>query len=60
MDLELLHKIWLQITSDPRYAGLHHYHVIGLALEELQRNLSTAQREDLLNELRREMHDSLR
>jgi len=59
-DLELLHKIWLQITSDPRYAGLHHYHVIGLALEELQRNLSTAQREDLLNELRREMHDSLR
>jgi hypothetical protein len=57
-DLELLHKIWLQITADPKYAGLHHYHVIGLALEELQRKLASGQRQEVLDELRRELHDS--
>jgi hypothetical protein len=55
-DLELLHKIWLEITSDPRYAGLHHYHVVALALEELERNLGSEKRQALLDELKREMN----
>src|SRR5690348_662634 len=34
-DLDLLHHLWLEVTSDPRFAGAHHYHIIAAALEEL-------------------------
>jgi hypothetical protein len=54
-DLELLHEIWLEITSDPRYGEAHHYHVVALALRELHRELDSERREELLRELRREM-----
>ena len=51
-----MHRLWLNITSDPKYAGAHHYHIVALALEELQRELSTEQREKLLAKLMDEMH----
>jgi amino acid transporter len=54
-DLELLHSLWLQITSDPKYAGAHHYHIVALALEELRRELTTEQRTQLLDKLSQEM-----
>ena len=38
-DVELMHKLWLNITTDPKFAGAHHYHIVALALEELQREL---------------------
>ncbi len=55
-DVELMHKLWLNITSDPRFAGTHHYHIVSLALEELQRELSTEQRTELLQKLQDEMN----
>ena len=55
-DLELMHKVWLDITSDPRYAGAHHYHVVAVALEELQRELNSPDRGELLAKLLDEMH----
>jgi amino acid transporter len=55
-DLELMHKVWLDITSDPRYAGAHHYHIVALALEELQRELNSPERAALLAKLLDEMH----
>lgn len=51
-DLELLHNIWLEITSDPEYRGLHHYDVIALALKHLQQELHGTERKDLLEALR--------
>src|SRR5439155_17969831 len=35
-DLELLHNVWRELTSNPEYSGLHHYHVVALALRELE------------------------
>ena len=55
-DLELMHKLWLNITSDPKFAGAHHYHIVALALEELQRELSTEQRAQLLQKLQEEVN----
>jgi amino acid transporter len=55
-DVELMHRLWLDITTDPRFAGAHHYHVVALALEELQRELSTDQRAELLQKLFDEMN----
>ena len=55
-DVELMHKLWLNVTSDPKFAGAHHYHIVALALEELQRELSTEQRAQLLQKLQDEMN----
>jgi hypothetical protein len=57
-DVELMHKLWLNITTDSRFAGAHHYHIVALALEELQRELSTEQRAQLLQKLLEEMNRS--
>jgi amino acid transporter len=57
-DVELMHKLWLNITSDPKFAGTHHYHIVALALEELQRELTTEQRAQLLQKLHDEMNRS--
>ena len=50
-----MHQLWLNITSDPKFAGAHHYHIVALALEELKRELSTEQRAQLLAKLQEEM-----
>jgi amino acid transporter len=55
-DVELMHQLWLNITTDPKFAGAHHYHIVALALEELQRELSTEQRTELLQKLQEEMN----
>jgi amino acid transporter len=55
-DVDLMHKLWLDITRDPKFAGAHHYHIIALALEELQCELKTEQRAELLQKLQEEMN----
>jgi amino acid transporter len=55
-DVELMHKLWLDITTDPKFAGAHHYHIVALALEELKRELCTEQRAQLLEKLHDEMN----
>jgi amino acid transporter len=57
-DVELMHKLWLDITTDANFAGAHHYHIVALALEELRRELSTEQRAELLEKLQEEMRRS--
>ena len=54
-DLDLLHNLWLEVTSDPRFAGAHHYHVVAAALEELQRELHGSERSAILDKLWQEL-----
>ncbi len=55
-DVDLLHKLWKEITSDPRYRELHHYHVLNVALQELTDRLHNgAYRDDVLKEISDEM-----
>jgi hypothetical protein len=54
-DLDLLHRLWLEITSDPAFAGAHHYHVVSIALEELERQLRSEKRGEILEQLRHEL-----
>lgn len=57
-DIEMLHNLWLKISSDPRYFGLHHYHLVQLAVRELQKSLKGPRREELLAELQKAVeHD---
>jgi hypothetical protein len=55
-DLELLHKIWLEVSEDPELASLHHYHIVGMALERLNERLHGPQREETLALLKQELH----
>jgi hypothetical protein len=55
-DLELLHKIWLEVSEKPELASLHHYHIIGMALERLEERLQGPQREEILSLLEKELH----
>jgi amino acid transporter len=57
-DLELLHKIWLEVSEDPELASLHHYHIVGMALERLYERLHGPQREEILALLKTELHKS--
>lgn len=52
-DLELLHNLWLEVTSDPAYRGLHHYDVVALALRHVQKELHGTEREEMMSELQR-------
>jgi len=54
-DLDLLHRLWLEITSDPAFAGAHHYHVVSIALEELEKQLRSEKRGEILEQLRHEL-----
>ena len=54
-DLALLHRLWLEVTSDPRFAGAHHYHVVAVALEEFERELQGPRRSEVLDKLWQEL-----
>ncbi len=54
-DTEKIHQLWRQLTSDPRFASLHHYDVIALALAELERELDSNRRGELLRLLEEQM-----
>jgi hypothetical protein len=56
-DNQKLHELWKETTSDPRFASLHHYHIVGLALKELEREMhDPARRVELLQLLEDELH----
>ena len=44
----MLHELWLKLTADPRYRGLHHYDIVSLALDELQYELDHGKRDKLM------------
>ena len=50
-----MHRLWLEITSDPRFAGAHHYHAIAVALEEIERELNSGKRSEVLDKLSQEL-----
>ena len=54
-DLRLMHEIWLELTRDPKYSGLHHYHVVGTALKELRSRLDGSERANALRDIETEL-----
>ncbi len=55
-DVDLLHSLWKEVTSDPRYRELHHYHVLNVALQEMaDRMHNGAYREEVMKEIQDEM-----
>lgn len=55
-DVDKLHDLWLQLSSDDAVGSkLHHRDVVGLALRRLEQELSGAEREELLRQLQNEL-----
>ena len=54
-DLKLMHDIWLHVTRDRDFSQLHHYHVVAVALRELNERLHGSERKQALEDLKDEV-----
>jgi amino acid transporter len=55
-DVDRLHDIWLRLTEREGFgAKLHHRDVVGAALRRLAKELDSERREEIMNDLRREL-----
>ena len=55
-DVDLLHDLWKEAASDPRFRELHHYHVLNVALQEMRERMhNDAYRDDVMKEIHDEM-----
>jgi amino acid transporter len=55
-DVDRLHELWLKLTEDEDMgAKLHHRDVVGIALRRLEQEISSQDRERVIEELKREL-----
>lgn len=52
-DVEMLHRLWLDVTADPALRNLHHHQMLTVALRRLAADLRAADRDSILAELQR-------
>ena len=58
-DVDRLHGIWLRLSGEENLgAKLHHRDVVGLALRRLEEDLKTEEKQQVLDELQRELRKS--
>jgi amino acid transporter len=57
-DVDKLHDIWLKLSADEKLGSrLHHRDIVGYALRRLETELDSAQRAEILQQLRTEVRD---
>ena len=54
-DVDAIHDLWLDATTDPELASLHHYHIVRVAVEDLRHSMHGEGREEILEQLKSEM-----
>ncbi len=47
-DVDLLHRLWKEATTDPKFRELHHYHVLNVALQEMERRMHDGEDRDVV------------
>jgi hypothetical protein len=53
-DVDLLHRLWLELSEETTGAKLHHRDVVGVALQRLEAQLRTEQRTSALDDVKKE------
>ena len=56
-EVDLLHGIWLQLSSEVAPDELHHHDVVHFALDELKEELNSGQREEIVRRLRQHLEN---
>jgi amino acid transporter len=56
-EIDLLHSIWLELSSDVAPEEIHHHDVVHFALQELQQELDDAGRQQALHRLRQHLQE---
>ncbi len=55
-DVDLLHSLWREATVDPKFRELHHYHILNVALQEMEKRMHNGlEREEVMKDLQDEM-----
>jgi amino acid transporter len=55
-DVDLLHSLWREATVDPKFRELHHYHVLNVALQEMEKRMHNGlERDEVMKDLQDEM-----
>src|SRR5881397_3299992 len=57
-EIDLLHRIWLQLSNEVAPEELHHHDVVHFALEELQQELSNSERAKVFARLRQHLEET--
>jgi amino acid transporter len=56
-EIDLLHSIWLELSSDVAPEEIHHHDVIHIALEELRGELRDSKREEVISRVRKHLQE---
>jgi amino acid transporter len=56
-EIDLLHKVWLQLSDKLPGQEIHHHDIVHFALDEVERELSDGQEDDVLKRLREHLQD---
>jgi amino acid transporter len=56
-EIDLLHKVWLELSSRLPAEELHHHDIVHFALTEVVREIADGQEEDILKRLRDHLHE---
>jgi hypothetical protein len=55
-EVDLLHSIWLELSSDVAPEEIHHHDVVHFALDELKQELSDSRRDGAIKRVRQHLH----
>jgi hypothetical protein len=56
-EIDLLHSIWLELSSDVAPEEIHHHDVVHFALEELRDELGNSKREEVVSRVRQHLKE---
>jgi amino acid transporter len=56
-EIDLLHGIWLELSNEVAPDEIHHHDVVHFALEELEHDINNSERREVVNRLRRHLHN---
>ncbi|HUJ30610.1 MAG TPA: APC family permease [Candidatus Acidoferrum sp.] len=56
-EIDLLHKLWLELSAKVPGNELHHHDIVHFALDELEREIAQGQTDDVVERLRQHLKD---
>ena len=56
-EIDLLHRVWLELADKLPGEEIHHHDIIHFALDEVEREIANGQESDVLDRLREHLHE---